>query len=53
MPNVFEVADRIHIQRLGGAVGVIDPNTNTMDDAVAYMTGARKLEPENNLAARN
>jgi fructose transport system ATP-binding protein len=52
MPNVFEVADRIHIQRLGSAVGVIDPNTNTMDDAVAYMTGARKLEPDNNLALR-
>ena len=27
MPNVFEVADRIHIQRLGAAVGVIDPKT--------------------------
>ncbi len=52
MPNVFEVADRIHIQRLGGAVGVIDPNANTMDDAVAYMTGARKLEADNNMAQR-
>jgi fructose transport system ATP-binding protein len=50
MPNVFDVADRIHIQRLGGAVGVIDPKTNTMDDAVAYMTGARKLDPANNMA---
>jgi fructose transport system ATP-binding protein len=50
MPNVFEVADRIHIQRLGAALGVIDPKTNTMDDAVSYMTGARKLDPSNNLA---
>ena len=51
MPNVFEVADRIHIQRLGSAVGVIDPKTNSMDDAVAYMTGARQLDPANDLAA--
>ncbi len=50
MPNVFEVADRIHIQRLGSALGVIDPKKNSMDDAVSYMTGARKLEPEKNLA---
>jgi fructose transport system ATP-binding protein len=50
MPNVFEVADRIHIQRLGAGLGVIDPKTNSMDDAVSYMTGARKLEPANNLA---
>ena len=50
MPNVFDVADRIHIQRLGAAVGVIDPKTNTMEDAVAYMTGARKLDPAHNIA---
>ena len=50
MPNVFEVADRIHIQRLGSALGVIDPKTNSMDDAVSYMTGARKLDPSNNIA---
>ena len=45
MPNVFEVADRIHIQRLGARVGVITPKTHTMEDAVAIMTGARKLAP--------
>ena len=53
MPNVFEVADRIHIQRLGSALGVIDPKVNSMDDAVSYMTGARKLEPEKNLALQD
>jgi len=42
MPNVFEVADRIHIQRLGACAGVITPKTHTMEDAVAIMTGARK-----------
>jgi fructose transport system ATP-binding protein len=43
MPNVFEVADRIQIQRLGRVAGVITPKTHTMEDAVAIMTGARKL----------
>ena len=28
MPNVFEVADRIHIQRLGRRVAVITPSTD-------------------------
>ena len=40
MPNVFETADRIHVQRLGGRAGVISPKTHSMQDAVAIMTGA-------------
>lgn len=40
MPEVFEVADRIHIQRLGRRVGVFTPAAITMEDAVAVMTGA-------------
>jgi fructose transport system ATP-binding protein len=40
MPHVFEVADRIHIHRLGRRVAVIDPKTVSMSDAVAIMTGA-------------
>jgi len=40
MPNVFEVADRIHIQRLGRRVAVVTPTTHTPSDAVAIMTGA-------------
>lgn len=40
MPNVFETADRIHIQRLGGRAAVISPKTHSMQDAVAIMTGA-------------
>jgi len=43
MPNVFEVADRIHIQRLGRAVGVITPKSHTPAEAVAIMTGAARL----------
>jgi fructose transport system ATP-binding protein len=40
MPHVFEVADRIHVQRLGRRVAVITPTTHSMTDAVAIMTGA-------------
>jgi len=45
MPHVWEVADRIHIQRLGGRAGVITPQTHDMGEGVAIMTGARRLEP--------
>jgi fructose transport system ATP-binding protein len=44
MPQVFEVADRIHIQRLGRCAGVITPQSHTMEEAVAIMTGATTLE---------
>lgn len=40
MPHVFEVADRIHIQRLGRRATVVTPQTHTMAEAVAIMTGA-------------
>jgi fructose transport system ATP-binding protein len=40
MPHVFEVADRIHIHRLGKRIAVINPKRHTMSDAVAIMTGA-------------
>jgi fructose transport system ATP-binding protein len=40
MPHVFEVADRIHIHRLGKRLAVIDPRKQTMSEAVAMMTGA-------------
>jgi len=42
MPHVFEVADRIHIHRLGSRLCVIDPKEYTMSDAVAFMTGAKE-----------
>ncbi|MGB0848764.1 MAG: ATP-binding cassette domain-containing protein [Thiolinea sp.] len=41
MPHVFEVADRIHIHRLGKRLCVIDPRDYSMSDAVAFMTGAK------------
>lgn len=40
MPHVFEVADRIHIHRLGRRACVIKPQDHSMSDAVAIMTGA-------------
>ncbi len=40
MPHVFEVADRIHIQRLGRRSTVVTPQSHTMAEAVAIMTGA-------------
>ncbi|SCL33419.1 fructose transport system ATP-binding protein [Micromonospora rhizosphaerae] len=44
MPHVFEVADRIHIQRLGRCAGVVTPASHTMPEVVAIMTGATTLE---------
>ena len=44
MPHVFEVADRIHIQRLGGRRRPSSPRRRTtMEDAVAIMTGAKTV----------
>jgi fructose transport system ATP-binding protein len=45
MPHVFEVADRIHIHRLGRRIAIIDPKQYSMSDAVAIMTGAMKPPP--------
>ena len=46
MPHVFEVADRIHIHRLGKRIAVIEPKNFSMSDAVAIMTGAMKPPAE-------
>jgi fructose transport system ATP-binding protein len=51
MPNVFETADRIHVQRLGGRAAVISPQTHSMQDAVAIMTGAMTV-PEDEQSLR-
>jgi fructose transport system ATP-binding protein len=49
MPHVFEVADRIHIHRLGKRACVIKPADHKMSDAVAIMTGA--MSPPESKAA--
>jgi fructose transport system ATP-binding protein len=44
MPQVFALADRIHVARLGRRAAVVDPRRVSMADVVAVMTGA--LAPE-------
>lgn len=44
MPHVFEIADRIHIQRLGRRACVVNPKAISMSDTVAVMTGAKAVE---------
>jgi len=44
MPHVFEVADRIHIARLGKRAAVVDPKRIGMSETVAVMTGAMRPE---------
>lgn len=43
MPHVWELADRIHIQRLGKRAAIIKPNEYSMSDGVAIMTGAKEI----------
>jgi fructose transport system ATP-binding protein len=44
MPDVFEIADRIHIHRLGRRAAVVSAKSVTMNDVVAVMTGAAPAE---------
>lgn len=44
MPDVFEIADRIHIHRLGRRAAVVSTKSVTMNDVVAVMTGAAPAE---------
>ncbi|MEC3975657.1 ATP-binding cassette domain-containing protein [Amycolatopsis sp. H20-H5] len=43
MPHVFDIADRIHVHRLGKRVAVVSPKTHTMNQVVGLLTGALKL----------
>jgi simple sugar transport system ATP-binding protein len=43
MPHVFEVADRIVALRLGEVVAQLDPKRDTIDHAVAAMTGSAAI----------
>ncbi len=45
MPHVFDVADRIHVHRLGRRLCVLDPAQCSPADAVGYMTGAIEFQP--------
>jgi fructose transport system ATP-binding protein len=52
MPHVFEVADRIHIHRLGRRVAVVTPTSHSMSEAVAIMTGALRVDMTDEEMAR-
>ncbi|WP_405578044.1 ATP-binding cassette domain-containing protein [Streptomyces sp. NBC_01190] len=40
MPHVFEIADRIHVHRMGKREALIKPSDYSMAEVVAIMTGA-------------
>ena len=45
IPAVFDVADRIHIHRLGRRATVVRPQDHTMNEVVGIMTGALPAPP--------
>jgi fructose transport system ATP-binding protein len=49
MPHVFEIADRIHVHRLGKRVAVVKPEDYEMNEVVALMTGALRLDESGKL----
>jgi fructose transport system ATP-binding protein len=46
MPHVFEIADRIHVHRMGRREALIKPSDYTMSEVVAIMTGALTVDQE-------
>ena len=44
MPHVFDIADRIHVHRLGKRVAVVSPKTHSMNQVVGLLTGALRLK---------
>jgi fructose transport system ATP-binding protein len=47
MPHVFEIADRIHVHRMGKRAAVVRPQDYSMSDVVAIMTGALEVGDKN------
>nr|WP_042183740.1 ATP-binding cassette domain-containing protein [Kibdelosporangium sp. MJ126-NF4]CEL15806.1 Fructose ABC transporter, ATP-binding component FrcA [Kibdelosporangium sp. MJ126-NF4]CTQ93731.1 Fructose ABC transporter, ATP-binding component FrcA [Kibdelosporangium sp. MJ126-NF4] len=43
MPHVFEIADRVHVHRLGRRVAVVSPRTHSMNEVVGLLTGALRM----------
>ena len=44
MPHVFEIADRIHVARLGRRAALVNTKDVHMSEAVAIMTGAKEAD---------
>ncbi|MEV0310897.1 ATP-binding cassette domain-containing protein [Nonomuraea fuscirosea] len=51
MPHVFEIADRVHVQRLGRRVAELSPRDHSMAEVVAIMTGALQLSDGKSVVA--
>jgi fructose transport system ATP-binding protein len=41
MPVLWELANRVQILRLGQNIAIVSPETTSMEEAVAFMTGAK------------
>jgi fructose transport system ATP-binding protein len=46
MPHVFEIADRVHVHRLGRRVAVVSPRTHSMNEVVGLLTGALRMDED-------
>jgi len=51
MPHIFEIADRVHVHRLGKRIAVVSPRTHTMNEVVGLLTGAMRPEDDRRLQA--
>ncbi|AQZ64342.1 Fructose ABC transporter, ATP-binding component FrcA [[Actinomadura] parvosata subsp. kistnae] len=51
MPHVFEIADRVHVQRLGRRVAELSPREHSMAEVVAIMTGALQVSDGKSVVA--
>ncbi|HEY8371573.1 MAG TPA: ATP-binding cassette domain-containing protein [Pseudonocardiaceae bacterium] len=49
MPQVFDIADRIHVHRLGRRVAVVSPRERTMNEVVGLITGALRMREDGEL----
>lgn len=51
MPHVFEIADRVHVQRLGRRVAELSPREHSMAEVVGIMTGALRMSEGKSVVA--
>jgi fructose transport system ATP-binding protein len=49
MPHVFEIADRVHVHRLGKRVAVVSPSTHSMNAVVGLLTGALRMAEDGSI----
>lgn len=50
MPQVFEIADRIHVHRLGRRTAVVEPSRCSMTEVVGLMTGALRVDDDGSIS---